>query len=784
VGHASWLVQDRDALVQLGDWSWDDGLTGALGGLTHELFLDGRWESRATLESGGGSRLVEHEGEGSQAWPHDTHSWGLEVSRELTVHVTAKTNRARLQKLWGNNLNPGAIRHNLQALFWDNDGDNVVLKALNDGNGLALMVLLDELLANGWEPQLLTVDHNLQGARGSWDNLGLSDARQNLDNLLLRTDSPGGDSHWDVLGAVQKEDMLTVVDLVLNSLVVESGDKGWLNTAGRWHVLASHLDSSNLHRRVQPGGWEDELSVAHQAQVPQNNLPRWGLDLGSNKVGGAFSTSLNHDTALNTSGKLLALNITNEQGLGDTIQQSHEGGPGPGLWSLNDEVDLVEGGSLATDKGADWSKQQLAALLSHALLVLWGLADLLLQQLSLFQISVNLDVLHVGRLAKGELELKHALDWFLKDLLNAEPVLQFWQFHPALKSEAIRLARDAGNLKGSQVGALRLLAQNDNAVDLLQWRSGGGLGHANDLNNISLLELGKDSTNLGKLNWNVLLSDLHLGQRVHHALGGKPEDNVELLGLGPGWVVLNPEGGPPDRGWEDARWNDGKWSVLGDLLDVGVQVGEHGLRLVPQLGRKAKGLTDFHFNWLPLDSRGDLLQTSGVSDWGNLEEVVLESVWLDESVEALSLAARAHDLSWGPDGQLNLTTGDLALNFNWDGGVHGHVNTRADELLGEWSDNTRDGLDLAVQDWDKLGREPWGHVALNTRDLDGALDGIDDWQSRDRHNWETSLGDKHVGGLEDLGGTNLVELHLMSRQELLGELLKGFQNNLRVQVQG
>merc|ERR1711915_336244 len=89
VGHASWLVQDRDGLVQLGDWGWDDGLTGALGRLAHELLLEGRWKARkarALLEARGGSRLVQHVGDGSQAWPHDAHAWGLDVSRALTVH--------------------------------------------------------------------------------------------------------------------------------------------------------------------------------------------------------------------------------------------------------------------------------------------------------------------------------------------------------------------------------------------------------------------------------------------------------------------------------------------------------------------------------------------------------------------------------------------------------------------------------------------------------------------------------------------------------------------------
>jgi len=612
VGHAGWLVQDRDALVQLGDWGWDDGFTGALGGFTLELLLEARWkarETRAPLKTRLRARLVEHVGDGSQTWPHNTHTWGLQISRDLTVHVTAKTNSARLQELWGNNLNPRSIRQDLQALLWDVDRDNTILETLDHGDDLAFNILLDELLANHWV-DLFPVDEDLHGARGSWDDLGLSDARQDLDNLLLRArNSPGGNSHWDVLGAVQKEDMLTVIDLVFDSLVVKGANKGWLDTAGRWHAVASHLESNNFKWGVQPGGREDRLGVAHQTQVLQDNLPGWGLDLSNgDKVGGTLSTSFNQDAALNSSGKFLALNIANKESLGDAVHKGHEGRPGPGLWSIDGDVNLVKRTSLAADKGADWGKHLLAALLNHALLELWRLTDLPLQLFSLLKLSMDLDLLHVGGLTKGKLSLNNAPQWFLKHLLNVEPVPQFWKHELALKGEAEGLARDWGNLSSNHVRTLRLLAHNNDAGNLLQWRSRGGLGHASNLNNISLLKLRQDTTNVGQLRGDLVLRDLHLGQGVHHALGGKPENNVELLGLRPSWMVVNAEGRHLDRRWEEARWDDRKWGVLDDLLDVGVQVSEHGLRLILQLGRETKGLANFHFNWLPLDARGDLLQ--------------------------------------------------------------------------------------------------------------------------------------------------------------------------------
>jgi len=116
--HSGWDAQARDVLIQLGDWGWDDDLTGALGGLTDELFLKGGWETRAALEPSLGSGLVQHEGEGSQTWPQDAHAWGLQVSRALAVHVTAKADSAGLQELWGNNLNDRSIGQDLQHLLW------------------------------------------------------------------------------------------------------------------------------------------------------------------------------------------------------------------------------------------------------------------------------------------------------------------------------------------------------------------------------------------------------------------------------------------------------------------------------------------------------------------------------------------------------------------------------------------------------------------------------------------------------------------------------------------
>jgi len=74
-------------LIQLGDWGWDDVLTGALGGLTDEFFLEGSLDARAVLEPSLCSGLVQHEGESSQTWPKDAHMRGLSIFFLLNLFV-------------------------------------------------------------------------------------------------------------------------------------------------------------------------------------------------------------------------------------------------------------------------------------------------------------------------------------------------------------------------------------------------------------------------------------------------------------------------------------------------------------------------------------------------------------------------------------------------------------------------------------------------------------------------------------------------------------------------
>merc|ERR1712235_169491 len=107
-----------------------------------------------------------------------------------------------------------------------------------------------------------------------------------------------------------------------------------------------------------------------------------------------------------------------------------------------------------------------------------------LQLLGLLKLSSKLDGVHVSRLAERKLALKGSSQWLLKNLLNGPPVLQDWAGKGSLHGDGIGLALDWGNLNSRQNGALRLLASNNDGVDLLDLGAGGSLDHTSDLKNV------------------------------------------------------------------------------------------------------------------------------------------------------------------------------------------------------------------------------------------------------------------------------------------------------------
>merc|ERR1719167_704428 len=454
---------------------------------------------------------------------------------------------------------------------------------------------------------------------------------------------------------------------------------------------------------------------------------------------------------------------------GDTIQEVHDIGVGPGLWSVDGKADLVHGSSLEASSGAHWGKQFVPALINQALLELRRLTDLPPQLLSLFQLGDNLDALHLAGLAEEELTLEATLQVLLDHLLNIPPVHELGQLDLSFVAE--------------DKGFTSTYGRNLNSLDLLQHRARGALGHTSDLNNIGLLQLGEDRLDLAEFGGDLALADLPLREGVQHTLGGEPDNEVDLLGLRLCREVLKGERRHPGRRWEDARWEDRKWGVMDDLLDVGEHVNKLGIRLVLDAGRDTQGLSNFHGDWLPIDARDNPLQLSGMGKWSDSEEVVLESVWLDKSVD-LGNKSRTFNLSWVPDGHLNLALGYLAFNLDWKGGMDGHFNTSTHKLLGEWGNDAIVGLELAIQDWENLAEKLWHQLALHWGDLHGSLDRVNDWQSGGGQDWEASFSSKHVGSIKDLVCSNVVELNIMSSLHLGGQSLKCFHNNLAVQVEG
>merc|ERR1719228_1761553 len=374
------------------------------------------------------------------------------------------------------------------------------------------------------------------------------------------------------------------------------------------------------------------------------------------------------------------------------------------------------------------------------------------------------------------------------DLLNGPPVLQDWAGKGALQGDTIGLTLDWGNLNSGQNGSLRLLASNNHGVDLLDLGAGGALDHTSNLDNVGLLQLGKNRLDLWVLRADLGLGDLLLGERVDHSLGGQTDDQVELLSLRSRWMQLDPDRGHLHGGWEDGRWDNSKWRVLDNLGDVGVQVGELVLGLVHELTGETKGLWDLKGHWLPHKAVGDLPHLGGGSDWNDLDEVLLEGEWHDSGVKSSDLTARPLNLLWSPDGELDLTTRHLGLNLDWGGGVEGHVNTRTNDLTSEWRDNAIDDVHLTRDDWHNLSSDRWSLVTHDLGHLKGSLDRVDNWDGVGGENWETSLSWHQGGSLSELGGTNMGELSVVSGAgdlgELLGELLKRLEDNLGVQVQG
>ena len=604
VGTDGWLVQGADPLVQSQDWGWDDVLVGADAGLLFELWLESRWNSRAAWEGGGGSFLVQKVRDSRKLWLHDAHAWGLQVSGGLTVVNTAKADRARLQDLWGGDLNPGTVSEDSQELGWDVDHVDVVGVALQLNNDPSAGSPLDDSLALS-ELDGFAVDLDNHGA-GFWDDFDFGDSGQDLDNLLLLGDSPGQNSDWDLLRSVEQENVLAVIDLVLVGLVVESVDELWLDAASGWDLVGGNLLGEKRWNPVQNGEWQDVFGVTQQTEVLDLQSLSWSGDLDLSDLRGTISNSLDQQSSLLSrwgdlrGGNLR--NLANKGRLQKVANKSDDWGLGNRPWDLDRDENLVQRGSLTTDDRANGRKLAAHALLGHALLVLWGLLDGLLLLLSLDQSGIKLDLLLLaGLLAKNKPALVLEVQRLLDELLKAPPVHQLWQlkFAFVLDSEnwsSRWLDVNSGQSLDNLARLLGLLSNDDGSLEGLGdgWSTTG----SNKLNNggrgRSILKLAEDLLDVDEsIVLKLLLVNLARAQWVHLSLGGELDQDVELLGLRLGWLVLDLGGGSTARRWENANQDGGSWSVLFDLFNVGGEVNELGIRLKDETAFKTQRLTDW-----------------------------------------------------------------------------------------------------------------------------------------------------------------------------------------------
>ena len=183
-------------------------------------------------------------------------------------------------------------------------------------------------------------------------------------------------------------------------------------------------------------------------------------------------------------------------------------------------------------------------------------------------------------------------------------------------------------------------------------------------------------------------------------------------------------------------------------------------------------------------SRDDLTLVTGLGHWDNVVKVPPDSVWTDKTVNGFGILTRLLNLSWGLQGKVQLSTGDLGLSLNWDGSVDRHFNSGTDEFGSEWRNDSGRNLNLGVEDWDDLGSDLWQPLALGWLTLDGSLDGINDWLGDGGGDWKTRLGHQEGVGLRNEGGGNMVEFQSALALNLLGSLFQSFNQDFGVKVQG
>merc|ERR1719423_251639 len=266
----------------------------------------------------------------------------------------------------------------------------------------------------------------------------------------------------------------------------------------------------------------------------------------------------------------------------------------------------------------------------------------------------------------------------------------------------------------------------------------------------------------------LLLQSVVLDGRLARDLGGSADLdlNADLLGGGLGWVqesghlvVADGWGQVLGESWGSPSEDHHVDWVLVDLdeLDDGPAVDVAGLSLDHGLESEAEEAAEGERSALPLGDGPDWLQGGGLGQGLELVDLSDGGVWLDVVVTDWDLTSVLGD--W-PDHNRQLLGWDVKLDFHgsWDVDDGVLVDSRDDELAGEWADGADVGRELGGQQGLSGDVDAWDHGQW----LDGSLaqQGDGDWSVQLNLDWQAHVGWEHDLDWRQVDGLLEVNLHL------------------------
>jgi len=627
----------------------------------------------------------------------------------------------------------------------------------------------------GWDPKILTVELvHVEAADGT----GLSGEDGARDKLV------GGKPDVVPDGGEWEEEVVWVGD----ADVAEEDLLGWPDDlqVEAWGLLVErHLDGGLVAKRLElvrldgAGGWAVvwvQVSLQEVDDLGLGNLEApWDIDVLSLEDDLVQGGGLDADNLFE---------LSNELGAGT-------GGPGgnqvPQLLGLGGHgaEGLLFLGGLGSASGDDLGGLSVGKSEGHLVLILkvdQGVADVLnVPHWEDWHGQLAGDG-HLLQLGLWDLRLQHEVP-LVVDLGRARvpgtvgsgqsvgegPWAGRLQDQAGGQGQAGELAlRDLGSLEvGHDLlqGLLATLVTVDGLQSLghnLQWGDGrdqllqGWVGL--DLRDQLLREGGEG----------LLLQSVVLDGRLARDLGGSADLdlNADLLGGGLGWVqesghlvVADGWGQVLGESWGSPSEDHHVDWVLVDLdeLDEGPAVDVAGLSLDHGLESEAEEAAEGERSALPLGDGPDWLQGGGLGQGLELVDLSDGGVWLDVVVTDWDLTS---DLGDWPDHNRQLLGWDVKLDLHgsWDVDDGVLVDSRDDELAGEWADGADVGRELGGQQGLSGDVDAWDHGQW----LDGSLaqQGDGDWSVQLNLDWQAHVGWEHDLDWRQVDGLLEVDLHL------------------------